>query len=133
MFTAHKFTVDIVEYFVAVDIAMVVRCRYSLWMVVVQAWYEGADYESGCIKGLMYRWWLVYPASDGLKIMNAESVWVLVTIPAYYIEGMGAVPSGTLTFRQWFVNFPVYEYRARRKERVPAVVRTCLNSVWETV
>ena len=94
VFTAHEIAIDVVEHLIAVDVAMVVRRRDGLRVVVVQARHEGADYKVAGGKGLVHGGRLVHPAGDGLEVVNAESIGVYVAVPADQVEGVVEVIIG---------------------------------------
>src|SRR5690606_11353092 len=85
---AHKIPVHVIQNFICIDIAVVVRRGYGFRMVVVHSWHKRTDYKVSAFKLLMNRRWHVYPAGNGLKIKNGEGVRIVVSIPAYQIKGM---------------------------------------------
>src|SRR5438552_9792056 len=90
--TAAEVAVDVVEHFVAVDVAVVVGDGDRQRVVVELAWYEGADDEVWSLEGLMHRWWLMDAARDRLEVGNIEDPGVLVAVPADDVAGVVVVP-----------------------------------------
>jgi hypothetical protein len=91
MLAAHKVTIHVIQEFIAVDIAVIVRRRNALGMVVVHPGDEGADHKIVRFKGLMNGRRLVDPTRDGFEIMNAESEGIAASVPSDDIEGMMGV------------------------------------------
>src|ERR1700754_23888 len=57
-------------------------------MVVEETGTERTDYKVMPLKGLMHGRGLMYPACDGLEVMNAERIRVTTPIPANDIKRM---------------------------------------------
>ena len=91
MLAAHEIPVNIVQQFIAVDIAMVVGRRNTLGMVVVHPGDEGADHKIVAFKGLVDGRWLMHPTRDGFKVVNAEREGVTAAVPSDHIEGMMSI------------------------------------------
>src|SRR6056297_625013 len=89
---AHEVTLYIVEYLVGIDIAMRVRRRDGLRVVVVLARAEGANHVVGSLKGLVHGRRLVHATGNGLKVLNVEYPRVEVAVPAHHVERMMLVP-----------------------------------------
>src|SRR4051812_43814882 len=89
--TTHKIAIHIIQHFIAVDIAVVIRGRYRLRVIVEQAWTERTYHIVIAFKGLVYRWRLVYPAGYGFKIMYAESERVTTAVPPNNIKRVMAI------------------------------------------
>lgn len=94
MFAAHEVAVHIVQYFIAVYVAVVVGCGNGLRVVIVEARHEGADDEIAPVESLVYRWRLVYAAGDRLELMDGEGVGIDVAVPADDIERVVEVVIG---------------------------------------
>src|SRR4051812_38907953 len=84
--TAHKITIYIIQYFITVDIAVVIGSRHRLRMIIEQPRTKRTYHEIIALKSLVYRWWLVHATGDGFKIMNAECKRITITVPPYYIK-----------------------------------------------
>src|SRR3954452_20485797 len=84
IFAAHKITIYIIQYLIAVYIAMVVRCRNRLRMIIEQAGYKTAHYKVVGFKCLVYRRWLMHPAGNRLEIVYAKGKWITTAVPAHY-------------------------------------------------
>src|SRR4051794_2833313 len=83
IFTTHKISIYIIQYLITVYIAMVVRCRNRLRMIIEQAWYKTAYYKVVGFKCLVYRRWLMHPAGNRLKIVYAKGKRITAAIPAH--------------------------------------------------
>jgi len=68
VFAAHEVAIHIIQYLIAVHIAVVVWGGYGLRMVVIQAGAEGTYHKIMRLKGLVYGWRLVYAAGYRLTI-----------------------------------------------------------------
>ncbi len=88
MFTAHKVAIDVVEHFIAVDIAVIIGRRDSQRMVIEQSRHKRANDEVAAGEGLVYGGRLMDPAGNGFKIVNGERIGVHVPVPAYQVEGV---------------------------------------------
>src|SRR6478672_6610201 len=88
---AHKITIDVVQYLIGIDVAMVVGRRNGFWMVIVQTRTKRTHHKRSRFKGLVYRRWLVNASRNRFKIVNRESVWEVITVPAYHIKRMCSV------------------------------------------
>src|SRR5689334_19461091 len=91
MLAAHKITIHIIQYFIAIYIAMVVRSRYRLRMIIIHAGYKGTDYKRIGFECLVSRRRHVYPAGDWFKIMNRKNIRIAATIPPYHIKRMSTI------------------------------------------
>src|ERR1700729_2061540 len=88
MLTAHKVTIHIIEEFIAIDIAVVIRRRNGQRMIIKQPRTETADNEVMPLKRLMDRRRLMYPARYWFKIMNAERKWITASVPSDNVKRM---------------------------------------------
>src|SRR5665213_4246692 len=88
---AHKIPVDIVEHFIAVDIAVVVGHGNRERVIVEQAWHKAADHKIVRFKGLMHGRRLMNPPSNGFEVVYRKRIGITATVPAYDIEGMMAI------------------------------------------
>src|SRR5262245_4318786 len=86
--TAHEIAIHIIQHFITVDVAVVVRRRYCLRMVIEQTRTERTHHIVITLKGLVYGRRLVYTAGNRLKIVNAESKRITITVPPYNIKRM---------------------------------------------
>ncbi len=71
MLTAHKVAIYIIQYFIAIYVAVVVGGRYCIGVIIEQAGYKRAYYKIMRIECLVYWRRLVYAAGYGLKIVYA--------------------------------------------------------------
>src|SRR3970282_2698224 len=85
---AHKVTVYIIQDLVTVNISVIVRCRNCFWMVIVQSRNKRTNNKCRSFECLVHRRRLMYPSCNGLKIVDAEPVRGIVTIPTDYIKRM---------------------------------------------
>ena len=60
-------------------------------MIIKQPGAKRTNYKIVCFKCLVNRWRLVYPASDGFKIMNGKNIRIAAAIPANHIKWMSAI------------------------------------------
>src|SRR5579884_444156 len=90
--TAAEVAVDVVEHFVAVDVAVVVRDGDRQRVVVELAWHKRADDEVGSLERLMHGWWLMDTTRDRLEVGDVEDPGVLAAVPANDVAGMVVVP-----------------------------------------
>ena len=88
---AHEVAIDVVEYFIAVDIAVIVWRGNSIGMVVVKPGAERTHDEVVRFEGLVHGRWLVYASGNRFEIVNGESEGIAISIPSHYIERMSAV------------------------------------------
>ena len=89
---AAEVAVDIIEHFVAVNVAVVVGHRDRERMVVQFARDKGADDKVGSLEGLVDRRRLVDTTSDGLEVADIEDPGIFTAVPANHIERMEVVP-----------------------------------------
>src|SRR5687768_3560990 len=82
----HKASFGIVQYFIAVDITMVVGRWYRKRMIIKKPGHKRADHKIAGLKRLMYRWWLMYAPGDRLKIINGKSVRPQKSIPPNQVK-----------------------------------------------
>src|SRR5450432_1519811 len=88
LFTAHKVAIHIIQYFVAIDIAMVVGNRNRQGMVVKKTRNKTTYDKVVAFKSNMNRRWLVYPSRDRFKIQDGENIGITATIPANDVKRM---------------------------------------------
>src|SRR5688572_22759447 len=85
---AHKIAIHVIQYFVAVDIAVIIWRGYGVRVIIVEPRYKTADHEIMRLERLVNGRRLVYPPRDRFKIMYAEGVRITTAIPTDHIEGM---------------------------------------------
>ncbi len=90
-FTAHEIAIYIIQYFIAIHIAVVIRCWYGLGMVIVFTRNERADHKIVPLKSLVYWRWLMHTTCNGFEIMDRESPWVMEAIPTNKIERVRSI------------------------------------------
>src|ERR1700730_5958875 len=83
---AHKISIDIIKHFVTIDITVVVRRGYRLWMIVEQPWTKRTNHEIICFESQVNRWRLMDATGDRLKIMDRESKGVTTASPSNDVE-----------------------------------------------
>ena len=90
-FRPHEVAVHIIEHLIGIDVAVIVRRRNGLWVVIVHPRRKSADHKVVCLKSLMDGRRHVYAAGDGLKIFCIECIGIIVTVPTHHIEGVRIV------------------------------------------
>src|ERR1035437_2853714 len=83
---AHKFPIHIIDHFIRIHIAVIVRNRDGFRVVVKQPGHKVTNYKGGGFKYLVNGWWLMNPPRDRLKVVDRESKWVMVPVPADHVE-----------------------------------------------
>src|SRR5437588_12531005 len=86
--SAHELARGIVEHFVRIDVAVVVRSGHCLRIKVIRTRTERADDETVALERLMHGRWLVHAAHDGLEVVDVERPRIEVPVPADDVERM---------------------------------------------
>src|SRR5437867_2852475 len=84
--SAHELARRIVEHFVGIDVAVVVRSGHRLGIEIVWPRTERADHEAVTLERLMYGRGLVHAADDRLEVIDVEGPGIEVAIPTDDIE-----------------------------------------------
>src|SRR5207244_394493 len=87
-FAAHKITVNIIDHFIAVDVAVIVRCGNTLRMIIEEARHKTAHNKIVRLKSLMYWRLMMYTTCNRFKIVNAKCEWITTSIPTDNIKRM---------------------------------------------
>src|SRR6267378_1351489 len=134
---AHEFTRRIIEHFVGIHVAVIVRSRHGFRMEVVWTRTERADDESVSLKSLMYRRRLMNAADDRLKIVDVERPRIEVSIPADDIERMmiehDLVDAVVLLHQNRKISHLVHGLDKRRTPDVALGVRSAFDELPELV
>src|SRR3970040_1585987 len=86
--TRHEIAIYVIQNLITVYITVIIRCRNSFWMVIVQPWNERTNYESRSVKSLVHRWRLMNATCNRFEIMNAKSIRKIITVPTHNIKRM---------------------------------------------
>lgn len=87
-------TLDVVEHFIGVEVAVVVRNGDRVRVPIKHARAEGTDHEVVRFEGLMNRRRHVELARDRGKVVDVEDVGVITTVPSHEIERVVGVDVG---------------------------------------
>src|SRR5690606_14644699 len=91
---AHKIAIYIVEYLIAVYIAVVVWGGNRKRMPVVQTRYKRADNKFMRFESLVYRRWLMNASYQWFEIMNTKAIGEIISVPTNDIEWVCGVCNG---------------------------------------
>src|SRR5690554_2483063 len=86
--SAHEITIYIIQHFIGVDIAVVVRCWNRIRMVIIQTWNKRANHKRTGFKGLMDWRWLMDSSCNRLEIVNRKCIRIVKSIISNYIKRM---------------------------------------------
>src|SRR5690554_4412325 len=89
--TTHKISIYIIQHLIAIYIAMIIRGRNSIWMVIVKSWYKTTNDQPSGLEGLMHWWRLMNSPCYRFKIVNRESIWKVMPIITNYIKRMCSI------------------------------------------
>src|SRR4030067_3739846 len=85
----HEISFRIIDYFIGIDIGMIVRSGNRLRVVIEESGYEGADHKISPLEGLVGWWRLMYPSGDGFEILDVENPGIQITIQPDNVDGIG--------------------------------------------
>lgn len=94
MFVVYKVFIYVVQYFIVVNIVVVIRGRDGQWVIVIQLGYKRINDKIVCCECLMYGWWLMYLFCNRFKVVNVEGVGVYIVVLVCQVEWMIEISIG---------------------------------------
>src|SRR2546421_2620944 len=91
VFATHEISIYVIQHFVTINIAVVVRGGYSLRMIVEQPWTKRTNNKIICFESQVNGRRLVYTACDGFKIMDGEGKRITTAVPPNDVKRMIAI------------------------------------------
>ena len=87
-FSAHKISVNIINQFITINIAVVIGHWNGQRMIIEKPGYKTAYDKIVSLKCDMYRRRLVYASCNGFEIQNRKYIRVTTAIPTHHIKRM---------------------------------------------
>src|SRR5688572_32873321 len=83
---AHELTRRVVQHFVRIHVAVVVRSGYRFRVEIIRTRAEGANNEPVTLESLVDRRRLVHAPYDRLEVVNVERPRIEVAVPTHDVE-----------------------------------------------
>ena len=89
--SAHEITIYIIQHFIGIDVAVIIRRWNRIRMVIIQTWNKRANYKCAGFKGLMHRRRLMDSSCNRLEIVNRKCIRIVKSIISNYIKRMRSI------------------------------------------
>ena len=90
-FAAHEVSIYIIQNFVGVYIAVVIRCGNGQWMIVIETRHKRTHHKTFSLESLMYGWWLMHASCYWFKIVDRKTIWIVIAVPTDHIKRMKTI------------------------------------------